>query len=348
MLRRPIQMTTRSNLARWVGVAISFVALFLVLQGIDLGAALAIMTEADAVPIALAVGIVGVQVSLTTQRWRILLPRLPDGSMVPFGHAIRYQLVGYLGNFVLPARMGELIRSYLVARYEAMPFAQTVGTAVVERIIDTATLAVMAFVVAVTLAAQAWVIQVTGLVAALCVVLVVVLATIGPEPVVRLLHRVVGARGGRRVATLLTQVDRFMHGLSPVHRRASFAWAVALSVIGWLLEATIFWLVARAIGVSLSPPEAMLIAGVTILVTAVPSAPGYVGTYELAATAVATSLGIDPDAAFALAVLVHATTLLPLAVGGAISLASLGGGLRRYAAGAVELEQAEERDAASG
>ena len=53
----------------------------------------------------------------------------------------------------------------------------------------------------------------------------------------------------------------------------------------------------------------MLVAGVTILVTAIPSAPGYVGTYELAATAVATSLGVDPDAAFALAVLVHVTTL---------------------------------------
>ncbi len=339
---------TRSTLARWSGVAISVVALFLVLQGIDLRAALAIMGEADLVPIAFAVGIVGVQVSLTTHRWRILLPRLPDGSMVPFGHAIRYQLVGYLGNFVLPARMGELIRSYLVARYEAMAFAQTIGTAVVERIIDTATLAVMAFVVAVALAAQDWVVQVTGLVAALCVALLVILATIGPEPVVRLLHRVVGSRGGRRVAGLLTQVDRFMHGLSPVHRRASFAWAVVLSVIGWLLEATIFWLVARAIGVSLSPPEAILIAGVTILVTAVPSAPGYVGTYELAATAVATSLGIDPDTAFAMAVLAHATTLLPLAIGGAISLASLGGGLRGYAAGAIELEHAEEREAASG
>jgi glycosyltransferase 2 family protein len=339
---------TRAALARWSGVAISVIALFLVLQGIDLRAALAIMGGADLVPIAVAVGIVAVQVSLTTHRWRILLPRLPDGSMVPFGHAIRYQLVGYLGNFVLPARMGELIRSYLVARYEAMAFAQTIGTAVVERIIDTATLAVMAFVVAVALGARDWVVQVTGLVALLCVGLLVILATIGPDPVMRLAHRVVGSRGGRRVAATLAQLDRFVRGLSPAHRRWAFLAAALLSAVGWLMEATIFWLIARAIGVTLSPAEAMLIAGVTILVTAVPAAPGYVGTYELAATAVATSLGVDPDSAFALAVLAHATTLLPLAVGGAIALASLGGGLRGYAAGAIELEHAEEREAASG
>ena len=74
---------------------------------------------------------VGVQVSLTTERWRYL-PRRPDDSIVPFGHALRYQLVGYLGNFVLPARMGQLLRSDLVARYEAMVLAQTIGTAVLD------------------------------------------------------------------------------------------------------------------------------------------------------------------------------------------------------------------------
>ena len=97
---------TRSTLARWAGVAISVVALWLVLQGIDLGAALTIMSDAEPLPIAIAVGVVAVQVCLTTQRWRILLPRLSDGAMVPFGHAIRYLLGGYLGTFVLPARWG--------------------------------------------------------------------------------------------------------------------------------------------------------------------------------------------------------------------------------------------------
>ena len=226
---------TRSTLARWSGVAISVVALGLVLQGIDLGAALTIMGDAEPLPIAIAVGVVAVQVCLTTQRWRNLLPRLPSGAMVPFGHAIRYQLIGYLGNFVLPARMGELIRSYLVARYEAMAFAQTIGTAVLERIIDTATLAIMAFVVAVALAARDWVVQATGLVAAVCIGALAILATVGPEPVMRLVHRVVGSRGGHRVATVLSQVDRFMRASRPsiVERRScsprSSAWSAGCS-----------------------------------------------------------------------------------------------------------------------
>ena len=114
------------------------------------------------------------------------------------------------------------------------------------------------------------------------------------------------------------------------------------------LEGTIFWLVALAIEVPLSPAEAMLTAGVTILVTAIPSAPGYVGTYELAATAVATSFGragrrrIRPGR--------RGPRSDTCAVGHRRrdSLASLGGGLRRDAAGAIELERAEEREAAAG
>jgi uncharacterized protein (TIRG00374 family) len=338
----------RGHLARWGGLVISGIALFVVLQGVDLADVVDIIGSASIGPLVLAIVVVGVQVSLTTQRWRILLPRRPDDSIVPFGHALRYQLVGYLGNFVLPARMGELVRSYLVARYEAMAFAQTIGTAVLERVLDLATLAVIAFVVALALDARTWVVQATGLVAGAGVVAIVILATVSPARLLGWLHRLVGSRGGHRMAALLGHVDRFARGVSPVGRRGPLALATLLSIVGWLLEGTIFWLVAVSIGVPLSPAEAMLTAGVTILVTAIPSAPGYVGTYELAATAVATSFGVPPDAAFALAVLAHAVTLLPLAVGGAISLASLGGGLRRYAAGAIELERAEEREAAVG
>jgi hypothetical protein len=244
--------------------------------------------------------------------------------------------------------MGELIRSYLVARYEAMALAQTIGTAVLERILDIATLAVIAFVIAVALDARAWVVQATGIVAGIGVVAIVVLATVSPARLLGWLHRLLGPRGGHRVAALLGHVDRFARGLSPVNRRGRLGLATLISIVGWLLEGTIFWLVAASIGVPLSPAEAMLTAGVTILVTAIPAAPGYVGTYELAATAVATSFGVPADAAFALAVLAHAVTLLPLAIGGAISLASLGGGLRGYAARAIELERAEEREAAAG
>ena len=67
--------------------------------------------------------------------------------------------------------------------------------------------------------------------------------------------------------------------------------------------------------------QAALLAAGTNLATAIPAAPGYVGTFELAAVTIAASVGIAREHALAFALLVHVTTLLLTSVGGAIALA---------------------------
>jgi hypothetical protein len=80
---------------------------------------------------------------------------------------------------------------------------------------------------------------------------------------------------------------------------------------------------------------------VTVLATAIPSAPAYVGTFELAAVTVAVSLGVPADSALALAVLAHSLGLLPTAIGGSAALVYMGGGLRVLSAAAVEQSDVE-------
>jgi glycosyltransferase 2 family protein len=75
--------------------------------------------------------------------------------------------------------------------------------------------------------------------------------------------------------------------------------------------------------------QAALLAAGTNLATAIPAAPGYVGTFELAAVTIAGSVGILPEPALAFAVLVHATTLLLTSIGGAVAF--ILGGSRRHA-----------------
>lgn len=73
--------------------------------------------------------------------------------------------------------------------------------------------------------------------------------------------------------------------------------------------------------------QAALLASGTNLATAIPSAPGYVGTFELAAVSIAASVGIAAAPALAFAVLLHAATLLLTSISGAVVLAV--GGVRR-------------------
>ena len=77
---------------------------------------------------------------------------------------------------------------------------------------------------------------------------------------------------------------------------------------------------AQAVGVEPTIGQAALLAAGTNLATAIPAGPGYVGTFELAAVTIATSVGIDREAALAFGLLVHLATLLVTSVGGAIVL----------------------------
>jgi hypothetical protein len=113
--------------------------------------------------------------------------------------------------------------------------------------------------------------------------------------------------------------------------------ATALTVVIWLIDTAICWLVVWSLGYEIAPAAALLILGVGALGTAIPSAPGYIGTYELAVSAAARAVGLAAPVALSLAIVLHTVTLLPAVLAGAVCLVILGrGSLSDVARAAVE------------
>ena len=317
----------RRRLVVAAGLLISAVALFLVVRSIDLAEAASVLVSANPVPLAAIVALVAVQVALRAFRWSVLLPRLADGRRIPFPRLVPPLLTGYLGNAVLPARLGEPMRAVVAARRAGVGMPEALGSVLVERVVDTATLASVAFVAALLVGAPGWVVPVLGLTAGAGVVVLATLLTVGAMPLVRLAHRIVPAsRHGIRDV-----IERFGASLGGPGRRPHLLAAAAISTTAWLLDAVSMWLVATSIGVAIDYPSAMLIAGVGTLGTAIPSAPGYVGTYELAVAGIAGIVGVPPAPALAMAVLLHVMTLGPVAIGGAVSVVAIGADLGEVA-----------------
>jgi uncharacterized membrane protein YbhN (UPF0104 family) len=71
-----------------------------------------------------------------------------------------------------------------------------------------------------------------------------------------------------------------------------------------------FMAISVAVGLTLSPVQAALVMGGLALSTAIPAAPGSLGTYEFVGVAILTSIGVAPEAALATILLVHAMALL--------------------------------------
>lgn len=310
-------------LMRGVGVVVSAAALWLVLRSVDAEAVASQLERADLAPLGLILAVIGTQLLLRAARWGILLRTMPGGRPVAMRALVTPLLIGYLGNAVLPARLGEPARAYLVARREVLPGPATFGTVVLERVLDTATLGLVALIAAVAIDAPAWLVQLSALAALAGGAVVLALTT----SVGRFMTRLIVAaerRAPARLIPILQFAKGVLGGADGSGRRRAIALAALISGACWFGDATTFWLVGRALGIPLAPGAALLVAAVTVLGTALPSAPGYLGTFELAATATAGVVGVGAAAALALAVLAHAMTLLPLALAGVASALALG------------------------
>ena len=294
------------------------------LRSVDLDQTAAALGHTNVVLLGPCILLVGAGIALRAFRWQRLLP-VRDGR-VPVRRIAPILLIGYLGNTVLPARLGEPIRAYLLARREGLSSFEVLGTALIERIVDLCVLSVMAFVAAWAVGAPSWVVQLTGVAAAGSLLVILALTFVGLAPVVAFLERATRSLHLPGAATIVVRLERFARGLGGQSQRVPVAQAAGLSIPIWLVDTTTCWLVAQSLGADLSPAAALLVIAVGGLGTSVPSAPGYIGTYELAASAAARAVGLAAPAALSLAIVTHVVTLLPVAVAGAVSMLVIGSG----------------------
>ena len=144
-------------------------------------------------------------------------------------------------------------------------------------------------------------------------------------PALRVL-RAVAHRLGRDAAEerLVGLVSRFLAGLDTLGSPGQGVVLMLLTVGVWGAEAVAVAGLAAALGVALGPGGAIVTSSVIALATMVPSAPGYVGTYEFFAVASLGLFGLAPSAALALTVVMHAWSYGLIAATGLLSWATEG------------------------
>jgi glycosyltransferase 2 family protein len=305
-----------------VGIAISILAGWILVQSVDIPAAIEVLRGADLTFVALMAVTVFLDVASRGARWRALLVPIQPLS---YPRVVGYTYVGYLANNVLPARLGELVRAHALGEGEGLSRTTVLGTIVVERIVDTVIVVGLAGIAVLILGIGG--VLATGVVLGALFVGVLVIgliaATIG--------HRLPGAArvtaAAERFPRVLELGRRLRDGLSVIHRPSTIVAAVAFSLVAWGFSIATFILGGRAIGVELTLAQGALLSSGVALATIVPSGPGFLGTFELTAVGIASRFGVDRDSAFAMALLVHAMILLVTTIGGAIAATRLGVGL---------------------
>lgn len=295
----------------------------------------------------IAAGVYFVDLFLRSARWRLLL--LHTGR-VPIRRLYPVLAIGYMANNLLPGRVGELSRAYLVGRREGVSATSVLASVVIERLIDGLTVLLLLLgTLAILPLAHApgdWIAVLTRFAALTFGIAILGCAGLIAAPALwlALVARAVRWLPDRLRRLILRFVDRFIAGCAVLVDPLLLAKIGVLSVLIWVVGAAVYLLVAAAFGISLSLPAAVAAICVVNLATAVPQAPAGLGAFEAAAEGALVFLGVDPTTAFGITVALHAVLFFPVVVVGLVflwradlSLESLWSGRRRDSAAPVEV-----------
>lgn len=328
-------MPSRLRAALVLLLTVGLLAFFL--RGVDRSAVWAATRHADGRLLALAIVVVLVTYALRAFRWQYLLAPIGPTHFVT---AFQTTVIGFAASFLLPARPGEVLRPYLLARREGLPPAAAFATIILERLLDLVTVLLLfgVFVVLVdpaTLAGDPELygrVKAGGLLAGAASVagLAVFFALAGhPDRLGRLalrVERVLPAKLARAVAAF---VEAFAQGLAVMRQPGRLVVSLLLSIPLWLSIAAGIWLTSRAFHMTFGYLGSFLVMTLLVVGVAVPT-PGQVGGFHaMYKIGVVTFFGVPLATAVGAAIVLHAVSFVPVTLLGLVFMAREGLSLGR-------------------
>ena len=312
-----------------VGISLLLTVFFIYLfcRRFDVRAAVHSLRAASPLLIGASVLVNLVAYLIRAWRWRVLMG--PIKKKVGMYNLTSTMFIGFMISFIVPFRIGEVARPVLLARREKISTTATIATVALERLFDVLTVMALLLVFVLTARGSALVrssenggtggqasvylrhaIEATGGLVAVALPLVLVLVLF-PDFVRRIMEALHGKRQGGAAARLTEVVEKLIAGLGVMRQRTQLAQSIALSFMMWLAIDASVLLGVRAFDLPLRFTDMFLLIVPLGLGIVMPT-PGGVGPYEfLCQISLSGFWGVSEASAGAVAVTLHAVTLLP-------------------------------------
>jgi uncharacterized protein (TIRG00374 family) len=319
----------------WVGIIISLVCLVLVLWNVDYREVLDALGRANyAWLVPAAVPFAGT-IASKVLRWQLLFPG--DHSRIRRGKLLSALMISYALNTILPARLGELARAYVIGESENLSKSLAVSTILVEKVLDVLTLLLFLVLLLPFVTLPSWIQQSALVLAPVFVGLFVLLLALAYQRtrtlgVVSSVLKRLPRFGAER---LLAYIDSALSGFDVLGSLKTnlvlWAWSMAV----WVTSGLFMLVVMYAFHIEAPPAAAFLLLCVTSLGMTVPSSPGYIGVYHWLVVSTLQIFGVEREPALSFAFALHALTFLPLTLLGIYYMMRENYSLQRIERGAL-------------
>jgi uncharacterized protein (TIRG00374 family) len=305
--------TIKANVRIVVSFAISALFLLAILWSVDIRQTKEALRAANYAYIPLAVLLCLVTNVLRSYRWKYVLNPIRRISIRTLFSGVA---IGYMANNLLPARLGELVRSYVIGKKEGISKSSILATIVVERLIDGFTLLLFLVLVSVFFTIPFWIKQV-GFVAAIClsafsVFLVLLLAK--RKFGFRLIQQSVGRVSSRLAERVNSLLESFLQGLAIVNHTKDTLLAFVFTILAWIVEAGTYYVIGLAFDLNLPLDVAVVTLAIINFGILIPAGPGYVGTFEFFCVSALSLVSLDKSVALSYALVLHAVLVIPITV----------------------------------
>ncbi len=298
-----------------LGFAISLVFLYLAVRNVDWGMVLSGLKGID--PVYLALTIAGLFGSIFCRAflWKSLLN---FKKKVSWSHAFEAIIIGYMGNNILPFRMGELIRAYAMGKKEDLSKSLMLASIVLERLLDV--LSLLIFFVALFLSVQLadWLVL-SGIVVFCFLILMVVLVYLAAKDawkfsswLTRLLRYFPAAisHQAERIA------QSFIQGLALIKNGPQMILVILLSLSVWSVWTGAVYFGLKAFHLELPLTAPLLLVVVINMGVMIPSSPGFIGVFQYLCVVSLSFFTVPKETALGFSVVLHAIQYVPITLMG--------------------------------
>jgi glycosyltransferase 2 family protein len=311
----------------WTGVAISVFFLYIALRGLQLAELMQAMKRANYWWLLPGIAVYFVAVWARAWRWHYLLgpiKKISTKDLFPI------TVIGYLGNNIFPARAGELLRSVVLKKDQGVAISASLATIIVERVFDGVVMLGFVFINLPKLAkltsssgfvGNIQTLALWGVAIFVGVLAAFLIAAMFPNRTLALIRVTANTLLPLRYREkVLHLAELFLGGLAALRSARGVLMIFLTSVVIWLLETLKYWFVMHAFPFQVSFFALMLMNGIVNLATTIPSAPGYVGTFDAPGIAVLQAFNVTKTIAAAYTLVLHAALWFPITALGAYYL----------------------------
>lgn len=302
-----------------IGTIISAVCIYFAVKGINLTDLSKGFQSANYLFVIPVVLVVLLGHFLRSYRWGIIVE-----SLVKYDQLTLFIIssIGFMAVGILPARLGEFARPYLVKQKSGIRMSSSMATIIVERVFDVFAILVVMFAVVLTISLPSIIFKmgISALTLAFFVFLGLIFLAVKKEFSMNIIDFISSKLPDRMGKRLKRLAHSFIEGLQILPDVKKTLYVAVLSLIVWLTISMSAYILFISFGFTLTIINAFAITVIVAMGVMLPAAPGFVGTYHYACVLGLTFFGVSKPAALSYAIVLHFLQMAPILALGLIFL----------------------------